>query len=153
LKREAVITKFPGTLLSKTNSKKIIVACQGEKKQKKKTYRHFININLEKDQAWIFLAQFYENRRHNAAWSTPGGCEIHNNLFTNPENIRVIIQCQMHVTTITSCFVQPPGTLCKTREGHVIYTKKERSHTFTKKQKTHLQFSEYSWIPQPSSPN
>jgi len=43
--------------------------------------RHFININLEKDQAWIFLAQFYENRRHNAAWSTPGGCEIHNNNF------------------------------------------------------------------------
>jgi hypothetical protein len=86
LKREAVIPKFPGTLLSKTNCKKIIVACQGEKKQKK-TYWHFININLEKDQARIFLAQFYENRRHNPAWSTPGGCEIHNNLFTNPENI------------------------------------------------------------------
>jgi hypothetical protein len=124
----------------------------GEKKQKK-TYRHFININLEKDQAWIFLAQFYENRRHNAAWSTPGGCEIHNNLFTNPENIRVIVQCQMHVTTITSCFVQPQGRFVKHVKVMSTTLRKKGATPSQRSRKTHLQFSEYSWIPQTSSPN
>jgi len=55
LKREAVIPKFPGTLLSKTNSKKIIVACQGEKNQKKKLTGTSSTSTLRKIKPGYFL--------------------------------------------------------------------------------------------------
>jgi hypothetical protein len=75
------------------------------KEQYKKAYRHFIDINLEKDQGCIVLAQFNENWRHNAAWSTPGGCEIHHNLSTIPDPL-LVIQYHTNITLIPMSFVR-----------------------------------------------
>jgi len=69
---------------------------------KKNTYRHFININLEKYQVCVLLAQFNKNWRHNTAWSTPGGCEIHHNLLTYQNHYLSSFTCLQDILQLHS---------------------------------------------------
>ncbi len=118
---------------------------------KKNTYRHFININLEKYQGWVLLAQFNKNWRHNTAWSTPGGCEIHHNLLTFQNHYLSSFTClqdilRLHsqalcqrerlITTSCSC-----GSWWWPTVRGVI----DRQTSEKERKKKHLQLFQHAW--------